>query len=151
MSSLVNIKVKRVGEVEVPIPSKASLGAAGFDVHAALSESLTLEPMQRALIPTGMQFEIPIGYEVQVRSRSGLAYKEGLFVLNSPGTIDSDFRGEVKVLLMNLGIQPMVIKPLDRVAQLVVAPVLNAQFTESDQLTDTSRGAGGFGSTGVSS
>lgn len=130
------------------LPAFATAGAAGADIRAALAEPLTLMPGSRALVPTGLAFEIPAGYEVQVRPRSGLAANHGVTVLNAPGTIDSDYRGEVKVILVNLGDAPLTIGNGDRIAQLVVAPVVTAIFEARETLEETGRGTGGFGSTG---
>ena len=133
------------------IPAYQSDGAAGLDLSAALREPLTLAPGERSAVPTGLAFALPKGYEGQVRPRSGLALKHGVTMVNTPGTIDEDYRGEVKVLLINLGREPHVIHPGDRIAQLVVAPVTRVQVTQvSDAaaLGETERGAGGFGSTG---
>ena len=132
----------------LPLPHYASDGAAGMDIAAAVDMPLTLNPGARAAVPTGLRFAIPQGYEIQVRPRSGLALKHGITVANAPGTIDSDYRGEVKVLLINLGDDPFVIDRGDRIAQLIVAPVIQAQIDSVDDLDDTARGAGGFGSTG---
>ena len=132
---------------DLPLPAYATLGAAGMDVVAA--EALTLAPGARHAVATGFAIAIPAGYEVQVRPRSGLALKHGITCLNTPGTIDSDYRGEVKVILANLGSEPFVIARGDRIAQLVPAPVLHATLTEVDSLGKTARGAGGFGSTGA--
>ena len=131
---------------DLPLPSYASAGAAGMDVVAA--ESRTLEPGARHAVPTGFAIAIPEGYEVQVRPRSGLALKNGITCLNTPGTIDSDYRGEVKIILANLGSDPFEIVRGERIAQLVPAPVLKANFGEVTALDPTDRGAGGFGSTG---
>jgi dUTP pyrophosphatase len=134
----------------LPLPARMTKGSSGCDVCAAVETDVVLEPAGRALVPTGFCFEIPMGYEVQVRSRSGLAVKHGVFVLNSPGTIDSDYRGEVKVILANTGSAPFAIKRGDRIAQLVVAPVANnVDFAESESISATKRGAGGFGHTGI--
>ncbi|TRL37885.1 dUTP diphosphatase [Rhizobium straminoryzae] len=133
----------------IDLPAYETRGAAGMDVRAALTEPMTLVPGQRALVPTGFVFEIPEGFEVQVRPRSGLAFKNGITCLNTPGTIDSDYRGEVKVLLVNLGETDFVIERGMRIAQLVVSPVVQAQVQEADGFSETARGAGGFGSTGV--
>ena len=124
-------------------------GSSGLDLRASIEEPMTLEPFERKLISTGLKLAIPQGYEGQVRPRSGLALKHGITTLNSPGTIDSDYRGEVKVLLINLGSAPVVINSGDRIAQLVIAPVVQAELEEVDELDDTSRGEGGFGHTGV--
>ena len=131
----------------LPLPAYATEGAAGMDIVAA--EDLSLPPGARAAVATGFAIAIPAGYEVQVRPRSGLALKHGITCLNTPGTIDSDYRGEVKVILANLGSEAFAIKRGDRIAQLVAAPVQRATFTEVASLDETARGAGGFGSTGV--
>lgn len=131
------------------VPEYKTAGAAGCDVCAFIPEAVTLEPGKRAIIPTGIFFEIPEGYEIQVRPRSGLAAKNGVTVLNTPGTIDSDYRGELKVILINLGEQNFVINNGDRIAQLIIAPVTQAKFNISDSLSETERGTKGFGSTGV--
>jgi dUTP pyrophosphatase len=135
----------------IDLPSYETAGAAGMDVRAAVAEDvpLTIAPGKRALVPTGFIFEIPDGFEMQVRPRSGLAFKHGITCLNTPGTIDSDYRGEVKVLLINLGEEDFVITRGMRIAQLVVAPVTQARVAEIAETTATARGAGGFGSTGV--
>ncbi|MHB2266719.1 dUTP diphosphatase [Aliihoeflea sp. PC F10.4] len=136
---------------EIDLPSYESEGAAGMDVRAAVpaDRELILLPGKRALVPTGLVFEIPSGYEVQVRPRSGLAFKHGVTCLNTPGTIDSDYRGEVKILLANLGDEEFAITRGMRVAQLVVAPVVQARLEERSHLGATARSAGGFGSTGL--
>lgn len=144
---MIEIKLSRLPHGEgLPLPRYASEDAAGLDVAAA--EELTLEPGQRHAVATGFAIEIPRGYEVQVRPRSGLAMKHGITCLNTPGTIDSDYRGEVKVILVNLGQEPFDIRRGERIAQLVPAPVLRADFVEASKLGDTGRGSGGFGSTG---
>lgn len=134
----------------LPLPAYQTPGAAGLDIAAALAEGevLRLAPGARALAPSGFAIALPEGYEGQVRPRSGLALKHGITVLNAPGTIDADYRGEVKVLLINLGVEPVEIEPGDRIAQLVVAPVSRLRLVEVDALPATARGAGGFGSTG---
>lgn len=124
-------------------------GAAGLDLCADVSASLTLAPMARALVPTGLSFAFPDGFEGQIRPRSGLAFRHGVTVLNSPGTIDSDYRGEVQVLLVNLGTEPFVVARGDRIAQLVVAPVARAAVVEVETLPGSKRGSDGFGSTGT--
>jgi dUTP pyrophosphatase len=129
-------------------PRYMSAGAAGLDLASAAGEAITVAAGGRVAVPTGLAFEIPQGFEGQVRPRSGLARKVGLTILNAPGTIDSDYRGEVQVLLVNLGDAPHVIQPGDRIAQLVIAPVVMAELEEVDALPDTTRGAGGFGHTG---
>jgi dUTP pyrophosphatase len=143
----IEIQLKRLPHGEgLPLPEYASAGAAGLDVVAA--ENLTLAPGERHPVATGFAVAIPDGYEVQVRPRSGLALRHGITCLNTPGTIDSDYRGEVKVILANLSDRPFEIVRGERIAQLVPAPVLRARFDEVEELDDTSRGAGGFGSTG---
>ena len=129
-------------------PRYATAGAAGMDIAAACTSPLVLEPGARAAVPTGLCLAIPTGFEVQVRPRSGLALKHGITVANAPGTIDSDYRGEVKVLLINLGAEPFTIRRGERIAQMIVAPVPRALFNAVDSLDETARGAGGFGSTG---
>jgi dUTP pyrophosphatase len=131
------------------VPAYQSDGAAGLDLHAALDAPMTLEPGAIAIVPTGLALAIPVGFEGQVRPRSGLATKHGITVPNAPGTIDSDYRGELKVALINLGRAPFVVEHGMRVAQLVIAPVARATLVEQEDLGDTARGAGGFGSTGV--
>jgi len=144
---MIEIELQRLPHGEgLPPPSYATAGAAGLDVVAA--EDLTLAPGQRHGVATGFAIAIPPGYEVQVRPRSGLALKHGITCLNTPGTIDEDYRGEVKVILANLGSEPFAIRRGERIAQLVPAPVLKAAFREVETLGETSRGAGGFGSTG---
>lgn len=142
------IAVVRVGSVDVPLPSYHSAGASGMDLAAALAAPLVIPPGGRAKIPTGLSFGIPQGFEGQVRPRSGLAARTGVTVLNAPGTIDSDYRGEVLVTLVNLGDAPATIAPLERIAQLVVAPVARAELVLVPSLDPTKRGEGGFGSTG---
>jgi dUTP pyrophosphatase len=145
---MVEVKIKRLNNgAGLPLPNYASDGAAGMDICAA--EGLTLRMGKRAAVATGFAFAIPRGYEIQVRPRSGLALNHGITCLNTPGTIDSDYRGEVKVILANLGDDDFMIQRGDRIAQLVVAPVTHAAMVEADMLDDTARGAGGFGSTGV--
>jgi dUTP pyrophosphatase len=131
------------------VPRYMSSGAAGCDVMALLEKALTVAPGKRVAVPTGLAFEIPDGYEVQVRPRSGAAFKQGLTVVNAPGTIDSDYRGEVKVLLINLGEEAVTIAPGDRIAQLVLQRVEQITWRETAALGETTRGAGGFGSTGI--
>ena len=142
------IAVARTGSVVVPLPRYQTDGAAGMDLHAALSAPLVVPPLGRVKVPTGLIFAIPSSFEGQVRPRSGLAAKSGLTVLNAPGTIDSDYRGEVQVLLVNLSAAPVTLAPLERIAQLVIAPVARAELVLFDALGTTARGAGGLGSTG---
>jgi dUTP pyrophosphatase len=134
---------------DLPLPAYQSAQAAGLDLLAAVDVPLTLKPGERALIPTGIAIALPEGHEAQVRPRSGLAAKEGVTVLNSPGTIDADYRGEIKVALVNLGQQPVEIARGMRIAQMVIAPVTHARLREAASLAETPRGAGGFGSTGA--
>ena len=136
-------------EASVPLPKYESPGAAGMDLKAHLGAAITIAPLGRAKIPTGLYMEVPRGYEAQVRPRSGLAIRQGVTVLNAPGTIDSDYRGEVEVLLVNLGNEPFTVKNGDRIAQMVIAPVAQAAVYEADLLSETERGTGGFGSTGI--
>ena len=142
-------------EIEVPclakpglIPEYKSLGASGADLKADITGDLVLKPGTRSLVPTGMHIELPIGYEAQVRPRSGLAIQHGVTALNSPGTVDSDYRGEIKVILINLGEKDFIIKPGARIAQLIITPVVRALFKPMPELNTTPRNAGGFGSTG---
>lgn len=147
-SAKVEVRVKRLNHgAGLPVPDYASKGAAGMDISAA--ESLVLRAGRRHAVATGFAFAIPDGYEVQVRPRSGLALKHGITCLNTPGTIDSDYRGEVKVILANLGEDDFQITKGDRIAQIVVAPVTHAAMVEVEEIDDTVRGTGGFGSTGV--
>lgn len=150
---MINIKCKRLDHgADMPLPFYATSGSAGADIAAALSEAQVLEPGQRLLIPSGFCFDIPSGYEVQIRSRSGLSFKHGVIVLNSPGTIDADYQGEVKVLLYNSSNTPFTITPGMRVAQMVVSPVVQADLSEVQAFdSKTARNDGGFGSTGLSS
>lgn len=134
---------------DLPLPSRASAHAAGFDLRAAVDQTVTLEPGARALVPTGITMAIPPGYEGQVRPRSGLAVKHGVALLNAPGTVDADYRGEIKVIVLNLGREPFSIARGDRIAQLVIAPVIRCELEEVAELEETIRGAGGFGSTGT--
>lgn len=143
------VRVRRLSHGHgLELPGYSSAGAAGADVRAAVTEPLIIGPGARAAVATGLVFEIPDGYEVQVRPRSGLAISHGLTVVNAPGTIDSDYRGELRVLLVNLGSEPVTVERGDRVAQLVIAPVARAEFVEHESLSLTERGEGGFGSTG---
>jgi len=142
------IRVVRTGAFRGALPAYKSEGAAGLDLEAALETPLTLAPGARRLIPTGLSFEIPAGYEGQVRPRSGLALKHGIGMVNAPGTIDSDYRGEVGVLLVNHGEEPFVVEPGARIAQLVICPVARAELVEVESLSVTERAGGGYGSTG---
>lgn len=143
------MKIKTWPHFKGELPAYQSAGASGFDVRAQLNgEKLVLKKGERALVPTALSFEIPVGYEIQARPRSGWAAKQGLTVLNTPGTIDADYRGEVKVILINLGQEDVLIQDQDRCAQLVIAPIYQADFELATELSNTERGAGGFGSTG---
>lgn len=134
---------------DLPIPSYESAHAAGMDIRAALKEPLQLKPGMRSLVPTGLHMALPDGYEAQIRPRSGLAYKHGITLLNTPGTIDSDYRGELKVLMINLGDETFQIDHGDRIAQMIVAPVSRAEIQDVVTLPESERGEGGFGSTGM--
>jgi dUTP pyrophosphatase len=145
------IAVRRLPHGEgLPLPAYETALAAGMDLRAAVDEAapLTLAPGERAAVPTGLTMALPAGFEAQVRPRSGLALKAGITCLNTPGTIDADYRGELKVILVNLGSAPFVIRRGERIAQMVIAPVVQASWTEVDSLEETARGEGGFGSTG---
>lgn len=144
-----SLPIKIVNRSGHSLPSYATAAASGMDVRAHLSATITLAPLERRLIPTGLFVEIPEGYEMQVRPRSGLALKQGLTCLNSPGTIDADYRGEVGVILINLSGQEQQIAPGDRIAQLVIQPVVHAEWVPVDHLSDTARSSGGFGHTGL--
>ena len=145
----VPVKMKRLANFKGDLPAYQTSLASGFDVRAQVDESVRLAPGGRMLVPTGLSFEIPPGYEIQARPRSGLAIKQGISLLNTPGTIDADYRGEVKIILVNLGLETVEIKDQDRIAQLVLCPVVQADFQIVEELADSARGAGGFGSTGV--
>ncbi|MGZ6252978.1 MAG: dUTP diphosphatase [Candidatus Binataceae bacterium] len=142
------IKLRRVRPSSLPLPRYQSADAAGIDLIADIEASLEIAPMGRAAVPTGIAMEIPPGFEGQVRPRSGRALEDGLTLINSPGTVDSDYRGEIKVLLVNLGSAPIAVRRGDRVAQLVIAPVARAELIEVAELGPSSRGSGGFGHTG---
>jgi len=146
---MVEVRVRRLAHAQgLPLPDYATAGSAGADLRSAEAGDVALVPGGRLAVATGLVVEIPPGYEAQVRPRSGLALHHGLTVVNAPGTIDADYRGEVKVLLINLGSEPVVIRRGDRIAQLVVAPVTRAAFRDADELEGSARGADGFGSTG---
>lgn len=148
----VNLHIKRLSDSfdNIPLPEYATDGSSGMDVRAALQKPITIEKGKIALIPTNLSVEIPKGYEIQVRPRSGLAIKHGIGVLNSPGTIDSDYRGEVKIILFNFGDEDFIINSGDRIAQLVLAEVIMAEINETENLNSSDRGSGGFGHTGKS-
>jgi dUTP pyrophosphatase len=145
----VAVRVLKLAHFKGELPQYQTSLASGFDVRAQVGETLVVKPQQRAMIPTGLSFEIPAGYEIQARPRSGLAAKQGVTVLNTPGTIDADYRGEVKIIIINLGDADFVVQDQDRIAQLVLAPVFQAELELVEELSSSSRGAGGFGSTGV--
>ena len=143
------MKVKIVNRSQWPLPQYATPQSAGVDLRADTREDIVLPPLGRAMVPTGLYLEIPAGYEAQVRPRSGLAAKKGVTVLNSPGTIDADYRGEVRVILVNLSSEPFTVEPGERIAQMVVARHEHVEWEEVEVLEESERGAGGFGSTGV--
>ncbi|MCM2263804.1 MAG: dUTP diphosphatase [Desulfuromonadales bacterium] len=145
---MLHVRVNKVRDTAI-IPRYATEHAAGVDLHAALDSPLTIVPGERTLIPTGLALEIPWGYEGQVRPRSGLALRQGIALVNSPGTIDADYRGEIGVIVINHGQEPVTFAPGDRIAQLVIAPVTRVEFEEVDELSTTRRAAGGFGHTGT--
>ena len=142
------MKVKVVNSSAFALPEYQTPLSAGLDISANLSESITLSPLERAMVPTGLFVELPEGYEMQIRPRSGLAAKHGITVLNSPGTIDADYRGEIKVILVNLSNTPFTIEPGERIAQMIVARYEQVEWQAVESLSETERGAGGFGSTG---
>ncbi len=142
------MNVRIINKSTHELPAYATSGAAGMDIRASISEPVTLKPLERAMVPTGLFLEIPAGYEAQVRPRSGLAAKHGVTVLNTPGTIDADYRGEVKVILVNLSNEPFTINDGERIAQLVIAAHATVTWEETNELSETSRGGGGFGHTG---
>ena len=146
---MTNIHIKVVAKEGAKLHLYKTSGAAGADICALLEKPLVIESGKSAMVPTGLFFEIPEGYEVQIRPRSGLAAKNGVTVLNTPGTIDSDYRGEINVILINLGDKPFTVNNGDRIAQMLLAPVIQAEFSVVTSLDETERGAGGFGSTGV--
>ncbi len=143
------IEVAIINQSAFDLPAYATEGAAGLDIRANITEAVVLSPLERQLIPTGLFVAIPMGYEIQIRPRSGLAFKHGITVLNTPGTIDADYRGEIKVLLVNLSNEPFSIEPGERIAQMVLAKHETLSWKTTEQLPSTERGAGGFGSTGV--
>ncbi len=142
------MNIKIINSSNNPLPNYETEGSAGMDLRANISENIILQPLERAMIPTGLRIELPLGYEAQVRPRSGLAAKKGLTCLNSPGTIDADYRGEIKVILVNLSNQAQTIEPSERVAQMVIAKHERVAWQIAETLSDTTRGEGGFGSTG---
>jgi dUTP pyrophosphatase len=142
------MKIKIVNRSKNPLPAYETIASAGMDLKADLEENLLIKPMQRVLISTGLFIEIPVGFEAQVRPRSGLAYKKGVGVVNSPGTIDADYRGEIKVIVINLSNEDLIISNGERIAQMVVSKHERIDWEEAEELSQTDRGAGGFGSTG---
>jgi dUTP pyrophosphatase len=136
------------GSGDLPLPTRATVGSAGFDLCAAIGSERTLAPNDRLLIPTGFRIAVPDGHEAQVRPRSGLALRHGIVLPNAPGTIDSDYRGEIQVILLNTGREPFTVKRGDRIAQLVIAPIASAEWQEVEDLDSTVRGSGGFGHSG---
>lgn len=143
------MKINIINKSQHALPSYETIASAGMDLRANLTESIVLQPLERTIVKTGLFIELPIGYEAQVRPRSGLAAKHGITVLNSPGTVDADYRGEIGVILVNLSNQAFEIQNGERIAQLIIAKHERAEWFEVEELTETSRGAGGFGSTGV--
>lgn len=146
--SLTTIQIKIINQSNYALPEYATLGSSGMDIRANLEEPMVLEPSARALVPTGLFVEIPLGYEIQIRPRSGLAIKQGITCLNTPGTIDADYRGEIKVILINLSSEQQILQPGDRIAQMVLQKVEQIQWVPTTELASSDRGAGGFGSTG---
>lgn len=142
-------KIKVVNKSDNELPRYETNGSAGMDLRAMLAEPVMLKPLQRALIPTGLYIELPDGYEAQIRPRSGLAFKKGLSIVNAPGTIDSDYRGEIKILLINLSNETAIVNTGERIAQMVISKYEQVKLDEVDVLSDTERGAGGFGHTGI--
>lgn len=143
------VKVKIINKSTNPLPEYATLSSAGMDLRANLSDPIVLDPMQRLAVPTGLFIALPEGFEAQIRPRSGLALKYGITLMNTPGTIDADYRGEIKVIMANLSTEPFTIQPGERICQMVIARYSSAEFEVVDNLEDTERGAGGFGSTGT--
>lgn len=144
------LKVKKLAHFKGELPKYETGLASGFDIRAQLENPMVLQAGSTVMVPTGLSFEIPVGFEIQVRPRSGLAAKKSVTVLNTPGTVDADYRGEVKIILINLGAEPFTIQDQDRIAQCVLCPVIQADLQLVTELSETARGAGGFGSTGVS-
>ncbi|PSL48848.1 dUTP pyrophosphatase [Chitinophaga niastensis] len=147
---MADIIVKIINKSDNELPAYATADAAGMDLRAHLETAITLQPLERTLVPTGLFMELPSGYEAQIRPRSGLAIKQGLTLLNTPGTIDADYRGEIKIIMINLSNEPQTIQPADRIAQMIIAPFVQVVMEPVVVLTDTIRGVGGFGHTGKS-
>lgn len=142
------MKIKVINKSANALPSYETIASAGMDLRAHLDQSITLKPMERKLIPTGLSMELPAGYEAQIRPRSGLALKNGITLLNAPGTIDADYRGDIGIILVNLSTDNFIVQPGDRIAQMVIAKYEQIQWEQVEDLSETERGAGGFGSTG---
>jgi len=142
------MKVKIINHSKNKLPHYETTGSAGMDIRANIPEAIELAPMERTLVPTGLHIELPTGYEAQIRPRSGLAIKKGLTLVNTPGTIDSDYRGEIKIIIINLSTQTQKIEPAERIAQMIIAKYEQISWELTDNLSDTKRGSGGFGSTG---
>jgi len=149
LSKIEKMTVKIINRSSNALPKYETSGSAGMDIRANITESIELDSLERVMVPTGLSIELPQGYEAQMRPRSGLAVKKGLSLVNTPGTIDSDYRGEIKVILINLSKETQIIEPSERIAQMVIARYEQAELIEVEELSDTKRGAGGFGSTGV--
>jgi dUTP pyrophosphatase len=147
-AAMPSIQIKIVNTSANPLPAYATKGSSGMDIRASIDMPLTLQPLERILIPTGLFVEIPLGYEIQIRPRSGLAIKQGITCLNTPGTIDSDYRGEIKIILINLSSEEQVINPGDRIAQMIIQRTERAEFEQVEFLNNTERATGGFGHTG---
>ncbi|MBD3184007.1 dUTP diphosphatase [Candidatus Poribacteria bacterium] len=147
---MIEIKIHRLDDnYDIPLPRYMSSGASGMDLYAAVTEPVTIQPKNFDIIPLGIKIAVPDGYEAQIRPRSGLAARNGIGLLNSPGTIDSDYRGEIKVIMFNFGDKPFTINRGDRIAQMIIAQVIKVRLMKTDDLDDTQRGSGGFGHTGV--
>jgi len=146
---MLEILIKKINYLGGDLPKYETKGSSGLDLKANIKEKIQIQPNEKVLIPTGLAVAIPVGYEIQIRPRSGLAAKNGITVLNTPGTIDADYRGEIKVILANLSKDTFEIAPGSRIAQMVVCPIVQAKFTEVEELPSTDRGLGGFGSTGL--
>jgi dUTP pyrophosphatase len=146
----INIKIKRISKEynDIPFPEYATEGSAGMDIRATINESVIIKKGEVVMVPTNLSVEIPLGYEIQVRPRSGLAVKHGIGILNSPGTVDSDYRGEIKIILFNYGKEDFLIQKGERIAQLIISRVFRAEFKEENSLNESKRGIGGFGHTG---
>lgn len=143
------IKVKIVNDGSQTLPAYETFEAAGMDVRANLTEPVVLQPLERRLIPTGLRVQLPAGYQIEMRPRSGLALKHGISLVNTPGTVDADYRGEIGVIVINLSAEPFTVNPGERICQMVIAQCCHAEIEQADTLTDTDRGAGGFGHTGL--